>query len=116
MANRPWLKDKFATFKYTALCISGHVTELEDLVMKITRTGCGPRKVDLCAFMLRSFLPACYKCLVQAFRMFVKSFNFGDYLSNLMAEEVRQKEAVRVEKATELYTGKNNRKQYQKIQ
>ncbi|CAI5720782.1 unnamed protein product [Peronospora destructor] len=35
MANRLWLKEMFASLKYTASSISGHVMELEELVMKM---------------------------------------------------------------------------------
>ena len=31
MANRLWLTEKFASFKYNASSISAHVTELEEL-------------------------------------------------------------------------------------
>ena len=30
-----WLKEKFSSFKYIASSISGHVMELEELVMKM---------------------------------------------------------------------------------
>ena len=73
MANRLWLKEKFATFKYTASSISGHVTELEELVMKMQSANCGPSEKDISAVMLRS-LPPSYESLVQAFRMAVTSF------------------------------------------
>ena len=35
MASHLWLKEKIASFKYTASSISGHVMELEDLVLKM---------------------------------------------------------------------------------
>ena len=115
MANRLWLKEKFAAFKYTASSISGHVTELEDIVMKMNNASCGPSEEDVCAVMLRS-LPPSYESLVQAFRMSITSFNFSDLVSKLIAEEVRQKEAARVGEATALYTGKKKGKQQPKMQ
>ncbi|CAI5746374.1 unnamed protein product [Peronospora destructor] len=99
MANRLWLKEKFASFKYTAAGMNGHLMELEDLVMKMKSANCGPSEEDVCAVMLRS-LPTSYKSLVQAFRMSVTSFDFSCLVSKLIAEEVRQKEAARVEEAT----------------
>ena len=115
MANRLWLKEKFAAFKYTASSISGHVTELEDIVMKMNNASCGPSEEDVCAVMLRS-LPPSYESLVQAFRMSITSFDFSDLVSKLIAEEVRQKEAARVGEATALYTGKKKSKQQPKKQ
>uniref|UniRef100_A0AAV1V0R9 CCHC-type domain-containing protein n=1 Tax=Peronospora matthiolae TaxID=2874970 RepID=A0AAV1V0R9_9STRA len=115
MANRLWLKEKFASFKYAASSMSGHVMELEDLVMKMKRANCGPSEEDVCAVLLRS-LPASFESLVQAFRMSVASFSFSDLVSKLIAEEVRQNEAARVEDATALYAGKRKGKQYPKKQ
>lgn len=115
MANRLWLKEKFASFKYTASNMSGHVMELEDLVMKMRSANCAPSEEDICAVMLRS-LPASYESLVQAFRMSITSFEFSSLVSKLIAEEVRQKEAARVEEATALYTNKRSVKQHPKKQ
>ena len=42
--------------------------------------------------------------------MSVASFNFSDLVSKLIAEEVSQKEAMRVEESTALYTGKRKEK------
>uniref|UniRef100_A0AAV1TIE3 CCHC-type domain-containing protein n=1 Tax=Peronospora matthiolae TaxID=2874970 RepID=A0AAV1TIE3_9STRA len=113
MANRLWLKEKFASFKYAASSMSGHVMELEDLVMKMKRANYGPSEEDVCAVLLRS-LPSSFESLVQAFRMSVASFSFSDLVSKLIAEEVRQNEAARVEDATALYAGKRKGKQYPK--
>ena len=115
MANRLWLKEKFSSFKYTASSISGHVTELEDLVMKMRNANCAPSEEDVCAVMLRS-LPASYESLVQAFRMSVSSFNFSDLVSKLIAEEVRHKDNTRIEEATALYANKRSGKQHPKKQ
>uniref|UniRef100_A0AAV1VJU0 CCHC-type domain-containing protein n=1 Tax=Peronospora matthiolae TaxID=2874970 RepID=A0AAV1VJU0_9STRA len=115
MANRLWLKEKFASFKYAASSMSGHVMEMEDLVMKMKRANCGPSEEDVCAVLLRS-LPSSFESLVQAFRMSVASFSFSDLVSKLIAEEVRQNEAARVEDATALYAGKRKGKQYPKKQ
>uniref|UniRef100_A0AAV1TIP8 Polyprotein n=1 Tax=Peronospora matthiolae TaxID=2874970 RepID=A0AAV1TIP8_9STRA len=115
MANRLWLKEKFASFKYAASSMSGHVMELEDLVMKMKRANCGPSEEDVCAVLLRS-LPSSFESLVQAFRMSVASFSFSDLVSKLIAEEVRQNEGARVEDATALYAGKRKGKQYPKKQ
>uniref|UniRef100_A0AAV1UTQ2 Polyprotein n=1 Tax=Peronospora matthiolae TaxID=2874970 RepID=A0AAV1UTQ2_9STRA len=115
MANRLWLKEKFASFKYAASSMSGHVMELEDLVMKMKRANCGPSEEDVCAVLLRS-LPSSFESLVQAFRMSVASFSFSDLVSKLIAEEVRQNEGARVEDATALYAGKRKGKQYPKQQ
>ena len=52
MASRLWLKEKFASFKYTASNISGHVMELEDLVLKMQSANCGPSEEDICAEVL----------------------------------------------------------------
>ena len=115
MANRLWLKDKFASSSYTASSMSSHVMEMEDLVMKLKRTNCGPSEEDVCAVMLRS-LPPCYESLVQAFRMSVTTFSFSDLVSKLISEEVRQKEAARIKEATALSTGKKKVKQHSKKQ
>uniref|UniRef100_A0AAV1UGU1 Retrovirus-related Pol polyprotein from transposon TNT 1-94-like beta-barrel domain-containing protein n=1 Tax=Peronospora matthiolae TaxID=2874970 RepID=A0AAV1UGU1_9STRA len=110
MANRLWLKEKFASFSYTASSMSSHVTEMEDLVMQLKRANCGPSEEDVCAVLLRS-LPSSFESLVQAFRMSVASFSFSDLVSKLIAEEVRQNDAARVEDATALYAGKRKGKQ-----
>ena len=91
--------------------MSEHVTELEGLVMKMKSANCGPGEEDVCTVLLRS-LPASYEILVQAFRMSITSFNFSDLVSKLIAEEVRQKEAARVEEATALYTSNKKPKQH----
>uniref|UniRef100_A0AAV1U342 Polyprotein n=1 Tax=Peronospora matthiolae TaxID=2874970 RepID=A0AAV1U342_9STRA len=88
MANRLWLKEKFASFKYAASSMSGHVMELEDLVMKMKRANCAPSEEDVCAVLLRS-LPSSFESL---------------------------NEAARVEDATALYAGKKKGNQYPKKQ
>ncbi|CAI5746353.1 unnamed protein product [Peronospora destructor] len=90
--------------------MSGHVMDLEDLVMKMKSANCGSSKEDVCAVMLRS-LPASYESLVQAFRMSVTSFDSSCLVRKLIAEEVRQKEAARVEEATALLTSNRSSKQ-----
>ena len=115
MANRLWLKEKFASFKYTASSISGHVMELEELVMKMKSASCEPSEEDVCAVMLRSLTPS-YETLVQAFRMAVTSFKFSDLVSKLIVEEVRQSDSTRIEDATALYAGKKSGKQWPKKQ
>ena len=115
MANRLWLNEKFASFKYTASSISGHVMELEELVMKMKSASCEPSEEDVCAVMLRS-LPPSYETLVQAFRMAVTSFKFSDLVSKLIAEEVRQSDSAWIEDATALYANKKSGKQWSKKQ
>ena len=109
MANRLWLKEKFASFKYTATSISAHVTELERLVMDMRGANCAPSEEDVCATMLRS-LPVSYESLVQAFRMSVTQFSFSDLVSKLIAEEVRKNESSRMEEETTLHVGKRRQK------
>ena len=75
MASRLWLKEKFASFKYTAVDMSAHVMELGQLVLEMKGADCGPSEEDMCATMLRS-LPSSYESLVQAFRMSVTTFSF----------------------------------------
>ena len=111
MANRLWLKEKFSSFKYTASSINSHVTELEELVLKMKIADCGPSEEDICAVILRS-LPPSYESLVQAVRMAVTSFKFSDLVSKLIAEEARQSEAAQIEDATAFYTGKNGGKKW----
>uniref|UniRef100_A0AAV1U5U5 CCHC-type domain-containing protein n=1 Tax=Peronospora matthiolae TaxID=2874970 RepID=A0AAV1U5U5_9STRA len=115
MANRLWLKEKFASFKYAASSMSGHVMELEDHVMKMKRANCGESEEDVCAVLLRS-LPSSSESLVQVFRTSVVYFSFSDLVSKLFAEEVRQKEAAQVEDATALYTAKRRGMHYPKKQ
>ncbi|KAE9119699.1 hypothetical protein PF010_g7762 [Phytophthora fragariae] len=110
MANRLWLKEKFASFKYTASSIKDHVMELETLVLKMRNANCGPNEEDVCATMLRS-LPASYESLVQAFRMSTTTFSLADLVSKLIAEEVRQKDSTHIEEVTALLAGKGNGKQ-----
>ena len=98
MANRLWLKEKFSSFKYTASRISSHVTELEELVLKMQTANCGPSEEDICAVMMRS-LPPSYASWVQVFRMAVTSFKFSDMVSQLIAEEARQCDLARIEEA-----------------
>ena len=113
IANRLWLKEKFASFKYTASRISAHVTELEELVLKMKSASCGTSEEDTCAVMQRS-LPPSYERLMQSFRMAVTSFKFSDLVSKQIAEEVRQGESARVEDATALYTSKKGDKHWHK--
>ena len=113
MSNRLWLKEKFASFKYTASSISAHFTELEELVLKMKSASCGPSEEDTCAVMCHS-LPPSYVGFVQAFRMAVTSFKFSDLVSKQIAEEVRQGESARVEDATALYTSKKGDKHWHK--
>ena len=109
MASRLWLKEKFASFKYTAKDMSAHVMELEELVLKMNGAECGPSEEDVCATLLRS-LPASYESLVQAFRMSVTEFSFKDLVSKLIAEEVRKQDSCRIEEATALHVGKGRAK------
>ena len=104
MASRLWLKEKFASYKYTAKDISTLVMELERLVFEMNGAECGPSEEDVCATMLRS-LPASYYSLVQAFRMSVTQFTWKDLVSKLFAEEVRKKDSSRIEEATALHVG-----------
>ena len=113
MANHLWLKEKFASFKYTASSISAHVTELEKLVLKMKIASCKPNEEDTCAVMLRC-LPQYYESLVKAFCMAVTSFKLSDLVSKLIAEEVRQGESARVEDATALYMSKKGEKHWHK--
>ena len=105
MASRLWLKEKFATFKFTAPDMSAHVMELERLVLDMNGASCGPSEEDTCATLLRS-LPAQYESLVQAFRISVTQFSFKDLVSKLIAEEVRKKDSTRIEDETALHVGK----------
>ena len=109
MANRLWLKEKFATFKYTTANMSAHVMELQQLVLEMNGAECGPCEEDVCATMLRS-LPASYESLVQAFRMSVSRFSFKDLVSKLIAEEVRMKDSSRIEEVTALHVSKQKEK------
>ena len=109
MSNLLWLKEKFASFKYASSIMSGHVMELYDLVMKLRRANCVASEEYVCAVLLRS-LPSIFDSLVQAFRMSVIRFSFSDVVRELIAEEVCQKEAARVEEAMDLYTGKRKNK------
>ena len=102
MANRLWLKERFASFKYTKPSIGEHVRDLERLVMEMQYTNCEPSEEDTCATMLRS-LPASYEGLIQAFRMTTVQFRFSDLVSKLLAEEVRQNESCRIEEATAMF-------------
>ena len=85
MASRLWLKEKFATFKYTAPDMSAHVLELERLVLDMNGASCGPSEEDTCATLLRS-LPVQYESLVQSFRMSVTQFSFKSLVSKVNAE------------------------------
>uniref|UniRef100_A0AAV1UTP7 Uncharacterized protein n=1 Tax=Peronospora matthiolae TaxID=2874970 RepID=A0AAV1UTP7_9STRA len=42
MASRLWLKERFATFKYTATDTSTDIMELERLVLEMNITSSGP--------------------------------------------------------------------------
>ena len=88
MASRLWLKERFSSFKYTATKMSAHLTELERLVLDMTKVGCSPSEEDVCATLLRS-LPYQFDSLVQAFCMSVTRFSFSNLVSKLIAEEVR---------------------------
>uniref|UniRef100_A0AAV1VI23 CCHC-type domain-containing protein n=1 Tax=Peronospora matthiolae TaxID=2874970 RepID=A0AAV1VI23_9STRA len=78
MASRLWLKEKFASFKYTAPDMTSHVMELEQLVLKMGGAECGPSEEDI----------------------------FKDLVNKIIAEEVRKKDSSRIEEATALHIGK----------
>lgn len=105
MASRLWLKERFASFKYTAKDMSTHVMELERLVLEMNGASCGPGEEDVCATLLRS-LPASYESLIQAFRMSVTQFSFKDLVSKLIAEEVRKNDSAHIQDETALHAGK----------
>ena len=109
MASRLWLKEKFATSKYTAPSMSVHVMELERLVLDMTGASCGPSEEDTCATLLQS-LPVQYESLVQAFLVSVTQFSFKDLVRKLIAEEGRKKDSSRIEDETELHVGKRQKK------
>ena len=109
MASRLWLKEKFATFKYTAPDMSAHVPELERLVLDMNGASCGPSEEDTCATLISS-LPVQYESLVQAFRMSVTQFSFKDLVSKLSAEEVRKKDSLRTKNDIALHVGKRKEK------
>ena len=50
MASRLWLKEKFSSFKYTASNMSGHVMELEELVLKMNSAICNPDEKSFSIF------------------------------------------------------------------
>ncbi|CEG48540.1 transducin wd40 repeat-like superfamily protein [Plasmopara halstedii] len=97
MASRPWLKEKFASFKYTATDMSTHVMELKQLVLQMKSANCELNEEDVCATTLRS-LPASYESLVQAFSMSVSQFSFSKQKSR------------RIESETALHVGKQREK------
>uniref|UniRef100_A0AAV1T398 Uncharacterized protein n=1 Tax=Peronospora matthiolae TaxID=2874970 RepID=A0AAV1T398_9STRA len=102
LSNRLWLREKFSSFKCAASTMSGHVMELEDLVMKMRRANCGTSEEDVCTVLLRT-LSSSFLSSVQAFCMSVARFSFSDLVYNLIAKEVRQKEAAQVEDLTSLH-------------
>uniref|UniRef100_A0AAV1TDQ7 CCHC-type domain-containing protein n=1 Tax=Peronospora matthiolae TaxID=2874970 RepID=A0AAV1TDQ7_9STRA len=67
--------------------------------------GCRPDEEDVCATLLRS-LPASFEGLVQAFRMSVGRFTYGDVMSRVLAEDIRQKEQGRIEEETAMLSGR----------
>ena len=106
MASRMWLKEKFATFRFTTSTMEKHFEELEALVLQMGSAGCRPDEDDLCATLLRS-LPSSFDGLVQAFRMSVGKFTYGDVMSRVLAEDIRQKEQGRIEQETAMLAGRN---------
>ena len=54
MANHLCLKEKFSLFKYTAPSISGHVTQLKELVLKMQNAIAGQEKKNLCGDVVLS--------------------------------------------------------------
>uniref|UniRef100_K3WEM0 Uncharacterized protein n=1 Tax=Globisporangium ultimum (strain ATCC 200006 / CBS 805.95 / DAOM BR144) TaxID=431595 RepID=K3WEM0_GLOUD len=99
MASRMWVKKKFLTFWYSASTMEKHIDDLEALVIQTEGAGCCPDEEDICATLLRS-LPASFEGLVQAFRMSVMKFTYGDVISRVLAEDICQKEAGRIEEET----------------
>uniref|UniRef100_A0AAV1UE33 DUF4219 domain-containing protein n=1 Tax=Peronospora matthiolae TaxID=2874970 RepID=A0AAV1UE33_9STRA len=88
MASRMWLREKFSTFRYTASSMEKHFEELEAFVLQMGGAGCLPDEEDVCATLLRS-LPASFEGLVQAFRMSVGKFTYGDVMSRVLAKDIR---------------------------
>uniref|UniRef100_A0AAV1V0H3 CCHC-type domain-containing protein n=1 Tax=Peronospora matthiolae TaxID=2874970 RepID=A0AAV1V0H3_9STRA len=105
MASRMWLKEKFSTFRYTASSMEKHFGKLEALVLQMGGAGCRTDEEDVYATLLRS-LPASFEGLVQAFRMSVGKFTYGDVMSRVLAEDIRQKEQGRIEEETAMLAGR----------
>ncbi|GAB9477250.1 reverse transcriptase, partial [Globisporangium polare] len=114
MASRMWLKEKFSTFRYTASSMEKHFEELEALVLQMGGAGCRPDEDDVCATLLRS-LPASFEGLVQAFRMSVTKFAYGDVISRVLAEDIRQKEMGRIEEETAMLAGRGRQEGRKKV-
>jgi len=110
MASRMWLKEKFSTYRYTSSTMEKHIEELEALVLQMGGAGCRPEEEDICATLLRS-LPASFEGLVQAFRMSVMEFTYGDVIGRVLAEDIRPKEARRIEEETALLAGRGDTKE-----
>lgn len=114
MASRMWLKEKFATFRFTASTMEKHFEELEALVLQMGSAGCRPDEDDVCATLLRS-LPSSFDGLVQAFRMSVGKFTYGDVMSRVLAEDIRQKEQGRIEEETAMLAGRSRQEIKKKV-
>lgn len=109
MANRMWLKEKFAAFKFTANGMSKHICELESLVMEMNSADCQPSEEDICATLLRS-LPPSYESLVQAFRMSMNVVSWSDVVNRLTSEEIRQKDSCKIEEQTAMLSDRSRPK------
>lgn len=114
MASRMWLKEKFATFCFSLSTMKKHFEELEALVLQMSSAGCRPDEDDVCATLLRSVLSS-FEGLVQAFRMSVGKFSYGDVMSRVLAEDIRQREQGRIEEETAMMAMKSRQEGKRKM-
>jgi hypothetical protein len=53
MSTKMWLKQKYATFRYSSDSMAKHLEELEKLLLEMQSASCMPDEDDICATLLR---------------------------------------------------------------
>ncbi|CEG38607.1 FOG: Transposon-encoded proteins with TYA, reverse transcriptase, integrase domains in various combinations [Plasmopara halstedii] len=104
VANRLWLREKYATFTYGGDSMEVHVGNLEALLIHLDSAGCAVAQEHFCAALLRS-LPSSYDGLMEAYRMSADKFIFPDIVNRVFAEEARQHELGIKEERTAILAG-----------
>jgi hypothetical protein len=105
MSTKLWLKEKYATYRYTQGSIGKHLEELEKLVLDMEMAGCVPDEQDICATLIRS-LPPAYESLVQAVRFSLYKVTYGELTMKIKSEETRLKDQGEIQEQTAMFAKK----------
>jgi hypothetical protein len=121
ISTKLWLKEKYATFRYSSDSMEKHIEALERLILDMKSAECVPDEDDICATMLRS-LPSSYDMMVQAIRMSMVRMTYTELIMKIKSEAVRQKDQEEVQEQTAMFAknkkfkGKKSKKDKKDVQ